>query len=83
MWRDLLHVDVSASLPALPLIGRSIVIVGGIFICRSLIDMVRIFLIERPVFDHFDRVEALILKAWEKIKGFLKGAYCVVLRWTE
>ena len=83
MWRDLLHVDVSASLPALPLIGRSIVIVSGIFICCSLIDMVRIFLIERPVFDHFDRVEALILKAWGKIRGFLKGAYCVVLRWTE
>ena len=83
MWRDLLHVDTSASLPALPLIGRSIVIVGGIFICCSLIDMVRIFLIERPVFDHFDRIESAILKAWRGIKCGLRSVYRIVLRWTE
>ncbi|MGO5273108.1 acyltransferase family protein [Bacillota bacterium LCP21S3_A4] len=83
MWRDLLHVDVSASLPALPLIGRSIVIVGGIFICCSLIDMGRIFLIERPVFNHFDRIEEVILKVWGKIKGILMGVYRIVLYWAE
>ena len=83
MWRDLLHVDLSASLPALPLIGRSIVIVGGIFICCSLIDMIRIFWIERPVFDHFDKFESAILKVWGKIKEILRGAYRIVLHWTE
>ena len=66
MWHDLLHVDISASLPALPLIGRSLVIVGGIFIFCSLIDMVRIFLIERPIFDHFDKIEEMILKVWKQ-----------------
>ena len=80
MWRDLLHVDTSASLPALPLIIRSIVIVGGIFICCSLIDMVRIFLIERPVFDHFDRIESVILKVWRGIKCGLRSVYRIVLR---
>lgn len=83
MWRDLLHVDVSASLPALPLIGRSIVIVGGIFVCCSIIDICRIFLIERPVFNHFDRIEEVILKVWGKIKRVLRGAYCIVLNWAE
>lgn len=82
MWRDLLHVDISVSLPALPLIGRSLVIVGGIFICCSLIDMVRIFLIERPIFDHFDKIEEMILKVWKQIKRALKAVYGIVLRWT-
>lgn len=83
MWRDLLHVDISVSLPALPLIGRSLVIVGGIFICCSLIDMVRIFLIERPIFDHFDKIEEMILKVWNQIKRALKAVYGIVLRWTK
>lgn len=82
MWHDLLHVDISASLPALPLIGRSLVIVGGIFICCSLIDMIRIFLIERPIFDHFDKIEEMILKVWKQIKRALKAVYGIVLRWT-
>lgn len=83
MWRDLLHVDSSASLSAFPLIGRSIVIVGGVFICCSLLDIIRIYLIERPTFEHFDRIEDWIRKIQRVITRFLKSIYQALLRWTE
>lgn len=83
MWRDLLHVDTSASLSALPLIGRSFAICGGIFVCCSLLDMIRIFWIERPIFNHFDRIENVILNVWESGKRILKAVYHIILCWTE
>ena len=48
----------------------------------TLIDMIRIFLIERPVFDHFDKIEEMILKVWKQIKRALKAVYGIILRWT-
>ena len=69
MWRDLLHVDTFYSLPLIVLICRSIFIVAGVFISCSLIDMIRIYLIEKPVFNHFDSFE----KAFNTIREFLTG----------
>ena len=83
MWHDLLHVDSSASLSAFPLIGRSIVIVGGVFICCSLLDIIRIYLIERPTFERFDRIEVWIRKIQRVMTCFLQSIYQAFLRWTE
>lgn len=79
MWRDLLHVDASYSLSAIPLIGRSILVVGGIFFCCSMIDMLRIRWIERPVFEHFDPVEQAILRVWKDFKKATRAAYNAVM----
>ena len=83
MWRDLLHVDSSASLSAFPLLERSIVIVSGVFICCSLLDIIRIYLIERPTFEHFDRIEGWIHKFQRVITHFFGSIYQALLRWTE
>lgn len=52
LWNDLLHVNTFYSLPLLALICRSVLIVAGVFVVCSLIDMIRIYLIEKPVFNH-------------------------------
>lgn len=65
MWVDLLHANTFYSLPIGLLVIRSIYTVAGIFIICSLIDMVRIYLIEKPVFDHFDQIEGLIKKIYK------------------
>lgn len=64
MWVDLLHVNTFYSLPFAMLVLRSIVIVAGIFIVCSMIDMIRIYLLEKPVFEHFDPIEKAIRKIW-------------------
>lgn len=65
MWVDLLHANTFYSLPIGLLVIRSIYIMAGIFIICSLIDMVRIHLIEKPLFDHFDQIEGLIKKIYK------------------
>ena len=64
MWVDLLHVNTFYSLPFAMLVLRSIVIVAGVFIVCSMIDMIRIYLLEKPVFEHFDPIEKAIRKIW-------------------
>ena len=75
LWRDFLHVDTSYSLPVGTLILRSVLITVIIFIVCSLIDMIRICAVEKPVFMHFSVFEKMILRIWEVIKSVLFGAY--------
>ena len=77
MWIDLLHVDTFYSLPLIVLIGRSVLTVAGIFVVCSLIDMVRIYLIEKPVFNHFDPIERTFNKIW----GFFTNIGRSIYRW--
>ena len=80
LWQDLLHVDTFYSLPFGILVMKSILITAGVFAVCSLIDIIRIYLIERPVFDHFDRFEAVIRKAWESISAIGRFFYNGVIR---
>ena len=75
LWRDFLHVDISYSLPVGMLILRSVLITVIIFIVCSLIDMIRICTVEKPVFMHFSVFEKMILRIWEIIKNVLFEAY--------
>ena len=75
LWRDFLHVDTSYSLPVGTLILRSVLITVIIFIVCSLIDMIRICAVEKPVFMHFSVFEKMILRIWEIIKNVLSEAY--------
>lgn len=75
LWRDFLHVDTSYSLPVGILILRSVLITVIIFIVCSLIDMIRICAVEKPVFMHFSVFEKMILRIWETIKNVLFEAY--------
>ena len=70
MWVDLLHANTFYTLPITILIIRSILIVVGVFTICSLIDMVRIYWIEKPVFDHFDIIESLIKKIHAYVMHF-------------
>ena len=83
MWNDLLHVDTFYSLPIISLVGRSILVVAGVFVICSLIDVIRIFLIEKPVFDNFDRIEKLIKKVFEYSTHIGYSIYKGVIRIAE
>lgn len=83
MWVDLLHVNTFYSLPIISLIMRSILIVAGIFIICSLIDLIRIFLIEKPVFDRFDQIERLVKKAYEHAAHIGHSIYTGIIRIAE
>ncbi len=80
MWRDLLHVDASYELLLPFLMLRSAVIVCGVFVVCSLLDLIRIYAVERPVFRHFDWFERKILLVWSGIKKVLQGIYDMVLK---
>lgn len=79
MWRDLLHVDVSYALPPALLILRSLLVVAGIFICCSVLDLLRINLIEKPVFRHFEFFEERIQKAQLLFKKSMQKLYHVLM----
>lgn len=65
MWIDLLHVNTFYSLPLIILIFKSVLVVAGVFIVCSLIDMIRIFFIEKPVFNHFEQLEKALIMIWK------------------
>ena len=79
MWRDLLHVDVSYALSPALLILRSLLVVAGIFICCSALDLLRIALIEKPVFRHFDFFEGIIQKTQLLLKKTMWKLYHVLV----
>lgn len=80
LWQDLLHVDTSYGLPVSVLIARTAIICICVFIVCSLIDMIRLVFIEKPVFEHFDSIEKLILRAWNWFKKVLYFLYHLALR---
>ncbi len=75
MWRDLLHVDTFYSLPLYVLVFRSVLITAGVFVACSLIDMVRITLIEKPMLNHFESIERVIKKIWVVLLGVSCSVY--------
>lgn len=75
MWIDLLHVNTFYALPLLVLIYRSVLIVAGVFISCSLIDIIRIYLIERPVFNHFNSVEKVLSIIWRSFTNICCSIY--------
>lgn len=77
MWRDLLHVDTSFVLPLSMLMVRSTVIIVGVFIVCSMLDMVRIRLIEQAVFSHFEKIEHWMQRSW----NILRDAGGHLYRW--
>ena len=83
MWRDLLHVDTSYSLPLIVLICRSILIVAGVFVFCSLIDMIRIYLIEKPVFDHFDPFEKALNRIWKFLSNICRSIYNRIIAFAD
>ena len=80
MWRDLLHVDTSYDLLLPYLALRSVFIVACVFIACSLLDLIRIYFIEKPVFRHFDWFEGKILAAWKVIKKLMYVIYHAALK---
>lgn len=79
MWRDLLHVDVSYTLSPTLLILRSLLIVAGIFICCSALDLLRINLIEKPVFRHFSFFEGMMQKVQLLLKNTMWKLYHILM----
>ena len=77
IWNNLLHVDTYYSLPLFTLILRSILTVAGVFVFCSMIDMIRIFFIEKPVFDHFNSFEKALIRIWG---SFTKICYSIYRR---
>lgn len=75
MWRDLLHVNSSYIFATPLLIIRSLLIVSGVFICCSALDLLRICLIEKPVFRHFEFFQRMIQKAHVLTKKILLKLY--------
>ena len=82
MWKDLLHVNTFYSLPIVSLIMRTILITAGVFIVCSLIDMIRIYLIEKPLFIHFDPIERLIKKTFENASQIGYTIYDKIIRFA-
>lgn len=68
LWYDLLHVNTMSALSTVSLMINSVFICAVIYLVCSLIDIVRIFTVERWVFDHFDHIERYIQKIWEVIR---------------
>ena len=83
MWRDLLHVNTFYSLPLYILICRSVLIVAGIFTSCSLIDMIRIYLIEKPVFNHFDPFEKAFNTIWKSLSNISRSIYNSIIALAE
>lgn len=83
LWNDLLHVDTFYSLPLISLICRSVLIVAGIFVVCSLIDMIRIYLIEKPVFNHFDPFEKALKMIWRFFANILRSIYSGIIALAE
>ena len=83
LWNDLLHVDTFYSLPLISLICRSVLIVAGIFVVCSLIDMIRIYLIEKPVFNHFDPFEKTLKMIWRCFTKILRSIYSGIIALAE
>lgn len=83
MWIDLLHVNTFYSLPLIVLISRSILVVAGVFVFCSLIDMLRIFLIEKPVFNHFDSFEDTLKLIWRLFTNISFSIYNSIISLVE
>ena len=83
MWVDLLHVDAFYSLPLIVLICRSVLITAGVFLSCSLIDMIRIYLIEKPVFDHFNTIENAVNIVWRVFTKFCCSIYSSIILLTD
>lgn len=83
MWEDLLHVNTFYSLPLIDLIFRSVLIVAGVFVVCSLIDMIRIYLVEKPVFNHFDLFERVLNKLWRIFTNILCSSYNSIISLVE
>ena len=83
MWRDLLHVDTFYSLPLTTLIIKSLFICLGIFIVCSILDMIRIYLFEEPLFKNFEPIEKMIIKTWSAIKKLSFNVYKYVIGFVE
>lgn len=83
MWRDLLHVDTFYSLPLTTLIIKSLLICLGIFIVCSILDMIRIYLFEEPLFKNFEPIEKMIIKTWSAIKKLSFNVYKYVIGFVE
>lgn len=79
MWKDLLHVDANYCLPISILIPKTIITVCGVFICCSILDMIRIYLVEKPLFENFDKVQNVFLKAANFIKLVVNRLYSIIL----
>ena len=83
MWVDLLHVNTFYSLPLFVLVCRSILIVAGVFVFCSLIDMIRIYLIERLVFKHFDSIEDALNMMWRFFTNICCSIYSSIITLVE
>lgn len=83
MWVDLLHVNTFYSLPLIVLICRSILVVAGVFVFCSLIDMLRIYLIEKPVFNHFDPFEDTLKLIWRLFANICFSIYNSIVTLAE
>jgi putative membrane protein len=83
MWRDLLHVDTFYSLPLTTLIIKSLFICCGIFVVCSILDMIRIYLFEEPLFKNFEPIEKMIIKTWSAIKKLSFNFYKYVIGFVE
>ena len=83
MWVDLLHVNTFYSLPLIVLICRSILVVAGVFVFCSLIDMLRIYLIEKPVFNHFDPFEDTLELIWRLFTNICFSIYNSIITLAE
>ena len=71
------------SVPLFALICRSVLVVAGVFVCCSLIDMIRIYLIEKPVFDHFSSLETALNKIWRFFTNICCSIYGSIISLAE
>ena len=79
----LLHVDTFYSLPLIVLIYRSVLIVAGVFVSCSLIDLVRIYLIEKNVFEHFNSFEEALKLIWRHFTDICCSIYSRIITLVE
>lgn len=83
LWKNLLHVDMSYSLTPPILAVRSVLIVFVVFLACSLIDMVRLFFIESPIFQRFYWFEKILKQIWNFVKITLHGMYNAITHITR
>lgn len=83
MWIDLLHVNTFYALPLIVLVCRSILIVTGVFAACSLIDMIRIYFIEKPVFNHFNSFEKVLGMIWRSFTNICCSLYYSIIKLVE
>ena len=79
MWVDLLHADSFYSYPLIVLVCRSVLVVVGIFVVCSLIDMLRIYFVEIPVFNHFESFEKVLNRIWRFFTNICYSIYCSII----